>query len=113
MIFADDGGVGDALSAHLEAAGDRSILVARGTSYEQTDERHFRIRADQAEDIKRVFDAIEDDYFRERRSDVDFVGDHILGETVVSLPSKKSAIVRPLTASTTVVDWCRPCVRTV
>jgi len=30
------------------------------------------------EAIKQIFDAIEDDYFRERRSDIDFVGDRIL-----------------------------------
>jgi phosphotransferase system enzyme I (PtsI) len=30
------------------------------------------------EEIKKVFDAIEEGYFRERRSDVDFVGDRIL-----------------------------------
>ena len=30
------------------------------------------------EEIKQLFDAIEDGYFRERRSDVDFVGDRIL-----------------------------------
>jgi phosphotransferase system enzyme I (PtsI) len=30
------------------------------------------------EAIKEIFDAIEDDYFRERRSDIDFVGDRIL-----------------------------------
>ena len=30
------------------------------------------------EAVKQVFDAIEDDYFRERRSDIDFVGDRIL-----------------------------------
>ena len=29
-------------------------------------------------DIRGVFDAIEDDYFRERRSDVDFVGERVL-----------------------------------
>jgi acyl transferase domain-containing protein/acyl carrier protein len=57
MIFADGGGVADALSAHLKARGDRIILVARGTAYEQVDEEHFRIRSDQAEDIKRVFEA--------------------------------------------------------
>ncbi|MBI4511994.1 MAG: phosphoenolpyruvate--protein phosphotransferase [Deltaproteobacteria bacterium] len=28
--------------------------------------------------IKKIFDAIEDEYFRERRSDIDFVGDRIL-----------------------------------
>jgi len=30
------------------------------------------------DDIRGVFDAIEDDYFRERRSDVDFVGERVL-----------------------------------
>ena len=30
------------------------------------------------EEIKSVFDSIEEDYFRERRSDIDFVGDRIL-----------------------------------
>jgi len=30
------------------------------------------------EQIKHIFDAIQDDYFRERRSDIDFVGDRIL-----------------------------------
>ena len=45
--------------------------------------REERINAEWAlrktvEEIKHVFDAIEEDYFRERRSDVDFVGDRIL-----------------------------------
>jgi phosphoenolpyruvate-protein phosphotransferase (PTS system enzyme I) len=45
--------------------------------------REERVNADWAlrrtvEEIKQVFDAIEDGYFRERRSDVDFVGDRIL-----------------------------------
>ncbi|MCG8421796.1 MAG: phosphoenolpyruvate--protein phosphotransferase [Proteobacteria bacterium] len=45
--------------------------------------QHERINAEWAlkrtvEHIKGVFDAIEDDYFRERRSDVDFVGERIL-----------------------------------
>jgi len=30
------------------------------------------------EDIRAVFDAIDDDYFRERRSDIDFVGERVL-----------------------------------
>ena len=34
--------------------------------------------ASTVEEIKSVFDAIEEDYFRERRRDVDFVGDRIL-----------------------------------
>ncbi|HUH02844.1 MAG TPA: phosphoenolpyruvate--protein phosphotransferase [Kofleriaceae bacterium] len=45
--------------------------------------REERINAEWAlqktvEHIKGVFDAIEDDYFRERRSDVDFVGERVL-----------------------------------
>jgi acyl transferase domain-containing protein/acyl carrier protein len=55
LIFADRGGVGDALSALLEAHGDRSILVAAGESYEQTDDQHYRIRPERPEDISRLF----------------------------------------------------------
>ena len=57
LIFTDSGGVGDALSALLEARGERSILVAGGESYEQTDGEHFRIRPDRPEDIHRLFEA--------------------------------------------------------
>jgi myxalamid-type polyketide synthase MxaE and MxaD len=57
LIFADSDGVGDALSALLEARGERSILVAGGESYEQTDGEHFRIRPERPEDIRRLFEA--------------------------------------------------------
>jgi acyl transferase domain-containing protein/acyl carrier protein len=57
LIFADSGGLGDALSALLQARGERSILVAAGDSYEQTDARHYRIRPDRPEDISRLFAA--------------------------------------------------------
>jgi phosphoenolpyruvate-protein phosphotransferase (PTS system enzyme I) len=43
------------------------------------------------EHIKGVFDAIEDDYFRERRSDVDFVGERLLR----NLLGHSNAPVRP------------------
>ena len=43
------------------------------------------------EHIKGVFDAIEDDYFRERRSDVDFVGERVLR----NLLGRQAAPVRP------------------
>jgi myxalamid-type polyketide synthase MxaE and MxaD len=56
LIFADSGGVGDALSALLEARGERSILVSGGESYEQTDGEHYRIRPDQPEDMRRLFE---------------------------------------------------------
>src|SRR3954464_14670825 len=50
------------------------------------------------EDIKKVFDAIEEDYFRERRSDVDFVGERILRnllgvDTSPALPPAGAIIV--------------------
>ncbi len=51
------------------------------------------------EEIKSVFDSLEEDYFRERRSDVDFVGDRILrnllGETVdaVGAPPAGAVVV--------------------
>lgn len=49
------------------------------------------------EHIKGVFDSIEDDYFRERRSDVDFVGERVLrnlmGREVVPVKPPPDAIV--------------------
>jgi phosphotransferase system enzyme I (PtsI) len=49
------------------------------------------------EDIRGVFDAIEDDYFRERRSDIEFVGERILrnllGREVGPLQPPPDAIV--------------------
>jgi myxalamid-type polyketide synthase MxaE and MxaD len=57
LIFTDSGGVGDALSALLEARGERSVLVTAGESYEQTDREHFRIRPERPEDIRRLFEA--------------------------------------------------------
>jgi acyl transferase domain-containing protein len=57
LIFADSGGVGDALSVLLEARGERSILVAAGESYEQTDSEHYRIHPERPEDISRLFAA--------------------------------------------------------
>jgi myxalamid-type polyketide synthase MxaE and MxaD len=57
LIFADSGGVGDALAALLEAQGQRSILVSHGESYEHRDGEHFRIRPEQPEDLRRLFEA--------------------------------------------------------
>src|SRR5688572_8480344 len=49
------------------------------------------------ESIKAIFDAIEDDYFRERRSDIDFVGDRIfrnlMGEEERSVSPPPDAVV--------------------
>lgn len=57
LIFTDIGGVGVALTALLEARGERSILVAAGESFKQTDGEHYRIRPDQPEDIHRLFES--------------------------------------------------------
>jgi myxalamid-type polyketide synthase MxaE and MxaD len=56
LIFADSAGVADALSALLQARGERSILVARGESYEQADGEHYRIRPERPEDMRRLFE---------------------------------------------------------
>ncbi|MGA2604831.1 MAG: beta-ketoacyl synthase N-terminal-like domain-containing protein [Verrucomicrobiia bacterium] len=57
LIFTDNGGVGDALSALLEARGEQSVLVSAGDSYEQMDGEHFRVRPERPEDIHRLFEA--------------------------------------------------------
>jgi len=57
LIFTDSSGVGDALSALLEARGERSILVSYGESYEQTDGEHYRIRPERPEDIRQLLEA--------------------------------------------------------
>jgi hypothetical protein len=56
LIFADRGGVADALSALLEARGERSILAIAADSYEQMDDAHYRIRPDRPEDIRRLLE---------------------------------------------------------
>jgi phosphotransferase system enzyme I (PtsI) len=59
------------------------------------------------EHIKGIFDQIEDDYFRERRSDIDFVGDRILrnllGEDIgpVSPPPDAVVVAHDLSPSDT------------
>ena len=57
LIFADRGGVGEALSALLEAHGERSVLVRRGETYEQADCEHYRIRPERPEDIRKLFES--------------------------------------------------------
>jgi NAD(P)-dependent dehydrogenase (short-subunit alcohol dehydrogenase family) len=57
LIFADGGGVGEALAALLEAHGARSILVSHGDSYETGDSTHFRIRPESPEDLRQLFAA--------------------------------------------------------
>ncbi len=60
------------------------------------------------EQIKSVFDAVEDDYFRERRSDVDFVGERVLRnllgrDTKVTPPPDAIVIAHDLSPADTAV----------
>ncbi len=57
LIFTDSGGVGNALAALLDAQGQRSVLVSHGESYEETDSKHFHIRPERPEDLRRLFEA--------------------------------------------------------
>ena len=56
LIFADGTGVGEALSAKLEAQGEGSILVSPGDAYERTDSEHFRIHPERPEDLRQLFE---------------------------------------------------------
>ena len=58
LIFADSGGIGEALAALVNAQGGRSILVTRGDSYECTDGEHFRVRSEHQEDIRQLLEAV-------------------------------------------------------
>src|SRR6267154_4946127 len=57
LIFADGGGVGEALASLLRAQGETSILVSRGESYERTDSEHFRIHPQRSEHLRALFEA--------------------------------------------------------
>ena len=55
LIFADRCGVGEALALQLEGQGARSILVSCDDWYEATDNTHYRIRAENQEDLRQLF----------------------------------------------------------
>jgi len=58
LIFADSGGVGEALGALVKAQGDGSIFVTRGESYERIDGEHFRINSERPEDLRQLLEAV-------------------------------------------------------
>jgi myxalamid-type polyketide synthase MxaE and MxaD len=58
LIFADRGGVGEALGALINARGDRSILVTSGESYERIDGEHFRICPKRPDDLRQLVEAV-------------------------------------------------------
>jgi phosphotransferase system enzyme I (PtsI) len=66
------------LEAHQLILHDEHLLgPARQRVREEKVNAEWALRRT-VEEIKSVFDSIEEDYFRERRSDIDFVGDRIL-----------------------------------
>jgi myxalamid-type polyketide synthase MxaE and MxaD len=61
LIFADNGGVGEALAKLLAARGEESVLCAPGDAYERVDRRRFHIRPGVADDMMRLLaEAFED-----------------------------------------------------
>ena len=54
LIFADEGGVGDAFGRMLAERGDRPIMIRAGTSFEHSSEREFRINSEAMSDFTRV-----------------------------------------------------------
>jgi len=72
-------------------AGTEKLIAARGINAEWA-------LKDKVAEIRQVFDRLEDDYFRERRSDVEFVGQRILRnlmghEAEVRPPAHERAVV--------------------
>jgi acyl transferase domain-containing protein/acyl carrier protein len=55
LIFADNGGVGTALAARMQAAGESSVLVTRGASFNRIDDNHFRLDPAVSEDYRQLF----------------------------------------------------------
>ncbi|MBN2495326.1 MAG: phosphoenolpyruvate--protein phosphotransferase [Deltaproteobacteria bacterium] len=84
---------------------DAHIMIMRDRMLVEGAERIVRSEAVNAEwalqkivaEIRQVFDAIEDDYFRERRSDVEFVGERIqrtlMGQDSEVIPPKHERAV--------------------
>ncbi len=60
LIFADQGGVGEALASALDKQAERSVLISVGDTYERLSETHFRIRPDRADDVRRMFEQVND-----------------------------------------------------
>ena len=91
-LVASDEQIGD-IRGKLESAGEEHVLILEAHQMMLKDEmlvdgtRHIireqTINAEWAlkkvvRSIKQIFDNIDDEYFRERRSDVDFVGDRVM-----------------------------------
>ena len=60
LIFADQGGVGEALAAALAKQGEHSVLISAGDTYERLSETRFCVRLERADDVRRVFEHVKD-----------------------------------------------------
>ncbi|HEY9405602.1 MAG TPA: type I polyketide synthase, partial [Pyrinomonadaceae bacterium] len=56
LIFDDGRGVAAALTQSLERCREDWVMVTSGEEFEQVDDRNFRLRASQAEDLQRLFE---------------------------------------------------------
>jgi len=54
LIFADDGGVGDAVKSRLEILGESCVVVRRGDVYRRTGDDEFQINPERPQDIQRL-----------------------------------------------------------
>lgn len=54
LIWADRGGVANAVATLLEARDESCVLVVAGDEFERLDEKHFRIRPESREDVQRL-----------------------------------------------------------
>ncbi|MGE0127974.1 MAG: type I polyketide synthase [Blastocatellales bacterium] len=61
LIFADSGGVGRRLAELLAARGQNPILISTGKTYRRTSENRFQVCPERADDIRKLFEAIETD----------------------------------------------------
>ncbi|MFH0899604.1 MAG: phosphoenolpyruvate--protein phosphotransferase [Pseudomonadota bacterium] len=85
------------LEAHQLILHDEHLVGETGRRIQQEQINAEWALRKTVEQIKQVFDAIDDDYFRERRSDIDFVGDRILrnllGEELGPMTPPPDAVV--------------------
>lgn len=94
------------LTAHQLILRDEHIVGATLTRIrEESINAEWALRKS-VEQIKAVFDAIEDDYFRERRSDVEFVGERVLRnlmgrDTLVTPPPDAIVVAHDLSPADT------------
>jgi acyl transferase domain-containing protein/SAM-dependent methyltransferase/acyl carrier protein len=66
LIFADDGGIGEALALRLRASGGRCHIVRRGTAFTAPDAETYTVRPEAPEDWQQLFQTYADNAELER-----------------------------------------------